>query len=146
MASFKKPDGLAKVSAVMPAIPMAESTESEELWARVSGQGFGKHHADQYTMLRVGAVFQDPGFSCVTDPQGPRADDQDKGCVSKGLRGIPQSRRRRNVSPGSEVQHIKKRRSVAAQGPVTHKRRSKLHLVADGRYTPLGSQEWGAWH
>ena len=47
-------------------------------------------------------------------------------------------------SPEVEVQ-LKRRRSVHVQGPVTYKSRSKSHTEADGRYTPLGSREWGAW-
>ena len=46
------------------------------------------------------------------------------------------------ASPGPEAQG-KKLRLVAVHGPITYKSRSKLHYVADGRYTPLGVQKWG---
>ena len=59
--------------------------------------------------------------------------------------GSPSRRRSRGASPESEVQRKKKMRSVSVQGPVTYNSRSNDHLYADGRYTPLAAQDWGAW-
>ena len=57
----------------------------------------------------------------------------------------PSRGRKRDASPEKEVQ-IKKVRTVAVQGPVTYKSRSNIQHEADGRYTPLGAQDWGAWY